>query len=53
MVIGQGMAAEVRRVHERSLVSYYHKCLLEFGAPNHSWLGLGLGIRLGLGLAKP
>ena len=36
MIIGQGMAAEVRRVHERSLVSYYHKCLVEFGVPDYS-----------------
>ena len=35
MIIGQGMAAEVRRAHERSLVSYYHKCLLEFGVPDY------------------
>ena len=36
MIIGQGMAAEVRRAHERSLVSYYHKCLVEFGVPDYS-----------------
>ena len=36
MIIGQGMAAEARRVHERSLVSYYHKCLVEFGVPDYS-----------------
>ena len=36
MIIGQGMRPEVRRVHERSLVGYYHKCLLEFGVPDYT-----------------
>jgi len=36
MIIGQGMRREVRRAHERSLVAFYHKCLLEFGVTSYS-----------------